>query len=211
MSLLPPPEAVQYSDRKALVDALQAHAATNGYAITIQRSNAKDGVIYFRCDRGGQYRARYSINDTNRLRNTGTRLVDCPFSIRANLKDGIWSMKVRNPDHNHEATTTAVSHPIQHRLTSAIKQQIRELSTSGIASQGIISTIRQSTNHAIFAADIYNICKKIRLENLAGKTPMESLIAILESSNYTFKYRIDDTRRVTHLFFTHLQSIEIFH
>ena len=112
MSLLPPSEAVQYPNRKTLVDALQAHAASNGYAITIQRSNAKDGVIYFRCDRGGQYRARYGINDTNCLCDTGTRLIDCPFSIWANLKDGIWSVKVRNPDHNHEATTTAVSHPI---------------------------------------------------------------------------------------------------
>jgi hypothetical protein len=134
MSLLPPSETTQYPDQKALVDALQAHAATNGYAITIQRSNAKDGAIYFRCNRGGKYRARYGINDTNRLRDTGTRLIDCPFSIRANLKDDIWSVKVRNPDHNHEATTTAVSHPMQRRLTPAIKQQVRELSKSGVAS-----------------------------------------------------------------------------
>jgi hypothetical protein len=133
MSLLPPPEAVQYPDRKTLVDALQAHAATNGHTIVVQHSNAKDGVIYFRCNRGGQYRARYDINDTNRLRDTGTRLIDCPFSDRANLKDGIWFVKVRNPDHNHKVITTAVSHPIQHRLAPAIKQQVKELSDSEVA------------------------------------------------------------------------------
>jgi hypothetical protein len=57
-----------------MVKAIQAYAKSNGYAVTIQRSSNRDGTVYLGCDRGGQYRARYSITNTTRLRNTGTRL-----------------------------------------------------------------------------------------------------------------------------------------
>jgi hypothetical protein len=120
MSLLPPSEACQFADRKAMVEALQTHARNNEYTITVQRSNPRDRVIYFQCDCGGQYKARHGLNDSNRLCNTGTHLISCPFSLRANLKDSIWSIKVRNPDHNHAATSTAVSHLIQRRLAPDI-------------------------------------------------------------------------------------------
>jgi hypothetical protein len=51
--------------------------------------------------------------------------------------------------------------------------------------------IKQSTNYVVLAADIYNIYKKICLENLADRTLIKSLITILKSSNYTFEYKID--------------------
>jgi hypothetical protein len=89
MDLLPPSEATQYTDRKTMITALQVHTCNNGYAISIRRSNSRDGTIYFKCDRGGQYEARHGITDINQKRDTGTCLIGCPFSIRANLKDGI--------------------------------------------------------------------------------------------------------------------------
>jgi hypothetical protein len=115
-------------------------------------------------------------------------LIECPFSVRTNLKDDIWSIKVRDPNHNHEATTTAVSHPIQRQLTPVLKQQVKDLSTAGIIAREIVSTVRQSTTHAVLASDIYNVRKELRLENLAGKTPMEVLIAIFDTSHYVFDY-----------------------
>jgi MULE transposase domain len=209
MSLLPPSETTQYTDRKAMIAGLQVHARDNGYAIIIRRSNPRDGTIYFKCDRGGQYQARNGINDTNRKRDTGTRLIGCPFSVRANLKDGIWTIKVRDADHNHEATKTAVSHPIQHRLTPTLKQQVKDLSTAGITAREIVSTVRQSTDHAVLVSDIYNMRKQLRLENLAGKTPTEALVTILTTSQYVFNYRTDEIGRVTHLFFAHPRSLQL--
>src|SRR3954451_23983644 len=55
MSLLPPAEGSEYPDRKSMVEAIQAHAKSNGYAVTIQQSSNKDGTVYLRCDHGGQY------------------------------------------------------------------------------------------------------------------------------------------------------------
>ena len=112
MSLLPPPENVQYPSRKGLLDGLQSHARSNGYAIAIRRYNAKDQAMYLKCDRGSVYKARYGLSDATGLRDTGTRLIDCPWSVRANFKDNLWTIMVRNANHNHEATTNAHSHPI---------------------------------------------------------------------------------------------------
>jgi hypothetical protein len=57
--------------------------------------------------------------------------------------------------------------------------------------------------------DIYNIQNNFRLQNLAGKTPMEALINILKTSNYIFNYRTSNIDRVTHLFFAHPMSVEM--
>jgi hypothetical protein len=54
--------------------------------------------------------------------------------------------------------------------------------------------IRQSTDYTVLATNIYNICKEIYLENLVGRILIESLIAILKSNNYTFKYKTDTIR-----------------
>ena len=112
MSLLPPPEHVPYDNRGALLAGLQHHARCNGYAVSIRRSNPKDRAIYFKCNRGGVYTARHGLIDATRIRDTSTRLIDCPWSVRANEKDGIWKVTVRNGAHNHDGTTSTFSHPI---------------------------------------------------------------------------------------------------
>ena len=127
MSLLPPSEHIQYPTRKGLLDGLQSHARSHGYAVTIRRYNAKDRAMYFKCDRGGVYKARNGLTDATRLRDTGTRLIDCPWSVRANLKNDGWTVKVRNGSHNHKATTSSYSHPIQRRMPPEIQTQVEAL------------------------------------------------------------------------------------
>jgi hypothetical protein len=201
MSLLPPDETLQFLSRKALIDGLQTHASTNGYAITIQRSNPKDEAIYFRCDRGGVYKPENGLHNTNRQRDTGSRLLDCPFSIRANVKDKIWTIKVRCTDHNHQGTISAYAHPIQRRAASPIRQQVMQLSAAGSAPREIVSVIRQGSNHTLLTRDVLNIRFDIRARNLAGRTPTEALIAQLTGSTYVFEYKTDHMGRIIALFF----------
>ena len=89
MSLLLPVEGSEYLDRKSIIEAIQSHARGNGYAVTIQWSSNKDGIVYLGCDRSGQYRAWYGITDTIKLYNTGTCLTGCPFSICVAVKNNI--------------------------------------------------------------------------------------------------------------------------
>ena len=119
-------------------------------------------------------------------------------------------MKVKNVEHNHEASFGPVAHPIHRRLPTEVKDQVRGLTASGTAARIVVSTMRMESQQTIIAKDVYNIRAKIRKENLAGKTPIESLIAILKESDYVFNYRTDNICRITHLFFAHPKSIELF-
>jgi malonate-semialdehyde dehydrogenase (acetylating) / methylmalonate-semialdehyde dehydrogenase len=141
MALLPPLEAEEYSTRQCLIEAVQAHAAAEGYTITIRHSNNATKTTYLGCDRGGVYRNRNNLHNGNRQRDTASRLVGCPFSIRALEQDNVWTLKVRNADHNHPATDVTAAHPVQRRLPSDVKKQIKDLSASGVAPSQIISTI----------------------------------------------------------------------
>jgi len=119
-------------------------------------------------------------------------------------------LKVRNAVHNYEASFGPVAHPIHRRLPTEVKEQVRGLTASGTAARIVVSTMRMESQQTIIAKDVYNIRAKIRKENLAGKTPIESLIAILKESDYVFNYRTDNIGRITHLFFAHPKSIELF-
>lgn len=132
MVLLPPPEGKEYLTRADLIDAVQEHARLEGYAITIRNSNSLYKITHLGCDRGGTYRQRNGITTQTRRRDTTSRLTGCPFSVRASEKDGIWILKVWNPDHNHDVST-ATAHPIQRRIPTSIRQQIKDLSSADIS------------------------------------------------------------------------------
>lgn len=209
MSLLPPDEGSEYASRQSMLEAVQSHAKENGYAVTIHRSSTKDGTVYLGCDRGGRYRARYGIRDDTRIRDTGTRLTGCPFSIRAAVKDSVWTFKIRNPAHNHLPSIHPIAHPMHRRLPSELVTQVKTMSASGIAPREIVTTLQQTSDYPVLGRDISNVRQKLRLESLGGKSPIEGLIALLSESNWTWEYRTDGIGRITHLFFAHPRSIEL--
>ena len=90
-----------------------------------------------------------------------------------------------------------------------VVMQVEALSNSGIKPREILSTVRQTTDHIVLARDLYNAQNKLRLKNLAGRSPMEALIATLQAGTFHFNYRTDAIGRVTHLFFAHPKSVEL--
>src|SRR5436305_11995698 len=88
MSLLPPSEDQEFTSREAVLEALQSHARSHGYAVTTRRYNARDGAKYLKCGRGGEYKPRNGLTTTNQRRDTGTRLIDCHFFSKQTLRMG---------------------------------------------------------------------------------------------------------------------------
>jgi hypothetical protein len=88
----------EYVFRKHLIESVQAHALEQGYAVTIHYSNSIFNIIHLECDRGGMYCYRNGLNETNRLRDAGSRLNNCPFAICGPEKDGTWTVKIRNSE-----------------------------------------------------------------------------------------------------------------
>src|SRR2546430_15333812 len=86
MNLLPPFEAVEYSSHEAMMEALQSHARSCGYAISTYRYNARDQALYLKCDRGGEYKPRHELTSTNRLRDrSAQRDMRHPRAMRQHL------------------------------------------------------------------------------------------------------------------------------
>lgn len=76
MQLHPPSEGC-YDDLQDLIKAVNTHAKEQGYAVVIQQSNRKNGVLknfYLRCDRGRQRNPRDQLWEAFFRRHTSTRM-----------------------------------------------------------------------------------------------------------------------------------------
>jgi hypothetical protein len=87
MPLTPPPNKL-FTSIDILISSAKAYAATRGYAIVILHSKKnKKGTLYkvwLKCDRRGKYWTR-GITEESRVRLTGTRYIECPFSAIGKL------------------------------------------------------------------------------------------------------------------------------
>ena len=81
------PDTRNYNSREDLLLVVKEYASEQGYALVIKRS--KPGKLWIKCDRGDTYRNRYSLAGEDRLRVTGTRLIDCPVLIIRKIQYGI--------------------------------------------------------------------------------------------------------------------------
>ncbi|KAJ0130299.1 hypothetical protein HZ326_26595 [Fusarium oxysporum f. sp. albedinis] len=129
-----PPEG-EYETREALFEAINAWAATRGYAfITGRSTKEKTGrrTITYMCDR----RHNLPIVSRERQRKTTTRTTGCEFSVLAkeNKDRSTWTLRHRSDSrfslHNHEFTTPEEPRPPVMKALSEIQwQQITTLET----------------------------------------------------------------------------------
>jgi len=103
--VLQPPPATDYPTLDALMEAVQAHAVAEGYAVVKARSKAtyKSGAIAkvgIVCDRGGKSRSKPRA----KKRKTASIKCDCSFKVNAlyNQSLKVWKTEVRNAKHSHE-------------------------------------------------------------------------------------------------------------
>ena len=62
----------------------------------------------------------------------------------------------------------------------------------------------------VLAQDIYNERKQLQLQNLAGRSPIEAMVYELKQMDFFYQYKTLDTGEVTHVFFAHPKSIELY-
>ena len=132
-SLAPPANGLSYPTLRGLIEEIQQHAVSQGYAVVIQRiKNNKKGEkrkAWLRCDRGGELEKNSKSLDK---RATGSRLIKCPFKAIAMLGPEGWVLSVEDESHNHEPTLAGahLSHR-QNVLTTVVREEITNLSRSG--------------------------------------------------------------------------------
>lgn len=104
MLLQLPPEA-DYPTLQELLEAVQMHASSEGYAIVRRRSKPgyKSGKMVkgaINCERGGHPRRKPEV----KRKRTGSIKIGCFFRLNALYKKSldVWTVEVRHADYNHE-------------------------------------------------------------------------------------------------------------
>jgi hypothetical protein len=194
---------------------LNAFTGPNGWAFTSFRTEKKkDEVVrvFLHYDRGGTYRSR--VNEDFRCHGTTSCQVGCPFDavLRHFVAFGGWKLRIRNADHNH-GPTPPIMHPSLWR--AAMKEHNDEIRTEArtrLQSTKIMRRLReQDPDIPIFTRDILNDRQHQRIEFLASRTPIQALLYTLQDdADWVYQYQTDDNDKVTALFFSHRQCLELF-
>jgi hypothetical protein len=184
MSLTAPPEAI-YLDVDSAFSEIQAHAREHRYSIC--RAQMKPTRRVFTCDRAGKYNLKGKDPNTHssKQRNkTSSKKCDCPMKVelRQDLISHNWVLKVLEGIHNHGPSAAIIAHPA-HRLATMApggRATISTLSRAGLSASQILTTLCcLEPELTLIPKDIYNFTQKARLEELAGRTPIQWLLEVL--------------------------------
>ena len=205
-----PPKEEVFDDRELLIASVRQHAVSQGYAIVTTGANANRNVS-LGCDRGGTYRDRINAIEGENRRLTTTRRIGCPFKLYGKKipNSEKWELKVRNPNHNHEAEISMIGHPSARKFTDEQLQNILNLSEIGSRPRDILALIkREHPDALVISKDIYNARDALRRQKLGNNTPLELLLKNLQDHFWKYAFKQDIEGRILFFMFAHPKSIK---
>ncbi|RKK48856.1 hypothetical protein BFJ69_g18112, partial [Fusarium oxysporum] len=206
-----PPEG-EYESREALFEAINAWAATRGYAfITGRSTKEKTGrrTITYMCDR----RRNHPIVSRERQRKTTTRTTGCEFSVLAkeNNDRSTWTLRHRSDSrfslHNHEPSQDTTAHPVLRTMSKEHLSQLTGLANAGIAPKEIRTFMRQNTDTIATQEDIYNRIADARREVCQGQSSINALADQLFREGFWSQFQTGPDGRVKAVLFAHPDSV----
>jgi hypothetical protein len=206
-----PPEG-EYESREALFEAINAWAATRGYAfITGRSTKEKTGrrTITYMCDR----RRNHPIVSRERQRKTTTRTTGCEFSVLAkeNNDRSTWTLRHRSDSrfslHNHEPSQDTTAHPVLRTMSKEHLSQLTGLANAGIAPKEIRTFMRQNTDTIATQQDIYNRIADARREVCQGQSSINALADQLFREGFWSQFQTGPDGRVKAVLFAHPDSV----
>lgn len=167
-NMLPPPIGI-FQTREDLLNHVRYFALTQGYMVSIKDSS-KERYVTISCDRGGLYRKRLKTGDNICRRKTATRLINCPFEVVGKKDDDLWTLTIKNGEHNHEPSTDNSDQPYCRRFREEEVLLIKEMTAAGKRPKQILKVLKQRNPNLVSdSRNVYNVKSKIRRENLSGE------------------------------------------
>jgi hypothetical protein len=116
-------------------------------------------------------------------------------------------------EHYHNPLLSSHAHPSLHSLDKKRLNLVEALTKAGAKPRNITIALQQDwsygTEPAVRIKDVYNAMLRIRVMNLAGRTPIQALLEQFTEDDYISKHQSDRLEHVTHLFFASPQSITL--
>jgi hypothetical protein len=91
------------------------------------------------------------------------------------------------------------------------RQELVSLTSANVPPRTIGAVLRErGGGDSLVMKDIYNARQRIRAENLNRRTPIQSLVAQMNFDDYVWNVQSSPDGHVTHLFFAHKGSLELY-
>ncbi|MBW0464128.1 hypothetical protein O181_003843 [Austropuccinia psidii MF-1] len=185
-------------------------ARAQEYAVPTFRSNMTHNQIEIGCDRSGTPNP-----NKNSSKIVTSRRLDCQFMFHARkyAKSNTWTLKVKNPEHSHDAIENIMAHPAFRKFNEQETSQIAQISESLLIPRKIQAQLcsQRDSDRPVILQYIYNQVKKIKKDKLQGRRPIGALIDTLKEENFVWSSARDAEGHINSLFFTHPFSIKLFH
>lgn len=207
-----PPDHV-YASYEDAYSAFKSHGMKHGYGFHVEKRLPRGTDIktryYFQCDRARKYKSKATIRKTS-TRTTGCLFRVVIFKMKTEENDGQWRLETKNGSHNHPRSLNASTHHVFRKRTATEKETIAAMSRAGVRPIQILTALKQQNEQTLVTgSDIRGERLKIRTEHLNGRSPIETLLDDLTSSEWVFDVKRDSENRVQNLFFAHSKQIEI--
>ncbi|MBW0569328.1 hypothetical protein O181_109043 [Austropuccinia psidii MF-1] len=126
-------------------------------------------------------------------------------------KSTTWTLKVKNPEHNHDATENIMVHPAFRKLNEQETSQIAQISESLLMPKKIKAQLfsQRESDWPVIPQDIYNQVKKINNDKLKGRIPIDSLIKTLKEEKFVWSSAKDTEGHINSFFFNQPLSIKL--
>ncbi|MBW0509154.1 hypothetical protein O181_048869 [Austropuccinia psidii MF-1] len=185
-------------------------AREKGYSVSTSRSNMTHNPIEIGCDRSGTPNSH-----TNSSKTVNSRKLDCPFRLydRKYAKSTTWTLKVKNPEHKHEATETIMAHPALRKFNEPETCQIAQMNKSLLVPRQIQAQLcgQRESDRPVILQETYNQVKEIKKYKLKCRKVTDALIETLKEETFVWSAARDTARHITSLFFTHPLAIKLLH
>ncbi|MBW0460453.1 hypothetical protein O181_000168 [Austropuccinia psidii MF-1] len=162
------------------------------------------------CDRSGTPNPNKISSKT-----VTSRKLDCPFRLysRKYSKSTTWILKVKSPEHSHDATENNMAHPSYRKFDEQETPQISQMSESLLIPRKIQTQLcsQRESNRPVILQNIYNHVKKIKKDKLQGRIPIAALIETLKEKTFVWSSERDAEGHITLLFSTQPLSINLLH
>ncbi|MBW0542678.1 hypothetical protein O181_082393 [Austropuccinia psidii MF-1] len=208
--MLQTPTEGEFQTLEPLWQHVHSASRAQGYAVSTLRSNMTHNQVEIGCDRSGAPNAKKRPSKT-----VTSRKLDCPFSVysREYATSTTWTLKVKKPEHSHDATENIMENPALRKFNEQETSQIAQMSESLLMPRQIQAQLcsQRDSDRPVILKDIYNQVKKIKKDKLQGRGPFDALIDTLKKENFVWSSARDSEGHITSLFFTHPLAIKLLH
>ncbi|MBW0533599.1 hypothetical protein O181_073314 [Austropuccinia psidii MF-1] len=208
--MLQPPTKGEFQTLELFWQQVHNVARAQVYSVSTLRSNMIHKQIEIGCDRSGTPNAKKNPSKT-----VTSRKLHCSFRLysRKYANSTTWTLKVKNPQHSHDATENIMAHPAFRKFNEQETSQIAQMPESLLMPRQIQAQLcsQRKSERPVILQDIYNQVKKIKKDKLQGRRPIDALIDTLKEETFVLSSARDAEVHITSWFFTHPLAIKLFH